>query len=49
VYGSEKQLIDHMLASPNAGVRLDTDSAVILHNATAASDHHPMAATYTVP
>ncbi|OQB10289.1 MAG: Endonuclease/Exonuclease/phosphatase family protein [Deltaproteobacteria bacterium ADurb.Bin207] len=49
VYGKDKQLIDHILASPNAGARLDPDSAVILHDATAASDHHPLAATYTVP
>ncbi len=48
-YGSETQLLDHLLASPNGGTRLDADSATILHDDSLPSDHAPLAATYTVP
>jgi len=48
-YGSSNQLLDHLLASPNLGARLDPDSATIIHDESLDSDHAPIAATYTVP
>lgn len=48
-YGSSNQLLDHLLASPNLGARLDADSATIIHDDSLESDHAPIAATYTVP
>lgn len=48
-YGSEKVLLDHIMASPNAGSRLDPDTAIIIHDDSLPSDHAPLAATYTVP
>lgn len=48
-YGASNQLLDHLLASPNAGARLDADSATIVHDESLPSDHAPLAATYTVP
>lgn len=49
VYGSQKQLIDHLLASPKTAARIDPNTATILHDDSLPSDHHPLAATYTVP
>lgn len=48
-YGADKQLLDHILANPKANARLNPDTAVILHDDSLASDHSPLAATYTVP
>ncbi|MFW5739285.1 MAG: endonuclease/exonuclease/phosphatase family protein [Myxococcota bacterium] len=48
-YGANNQLLDHLLATPNAGARLDPDSATIIHDDALPSDHAPLAATYTVP
>ena len=47
-YNNQKQLIDHMFASPGPAQRIDAASVTILHDKTD-SDHAPVAATYQVP
>ncbi len=48
-YSGNRQLIDHLFASPAAAARLNKDSVVIVHDKGVPSDHDPVAATYTVP
>lgn len=50
-YGNDRQMIDNIMASPNADDRRIRESVTILHDSSlrAASDHHPVAASYMVP
>jgi endonuclease/exonuclease/phosphatase family metal-dependent hydrolase len=47
-YGGQKQLIDHVFASPTPAGRIDKSSIKIVHGQLP-SDHAPVAATYQVP
>jgi predicted extracellular nuclease len=47
-YAGQKQLIDHLFASPGPAQRIDSSSVTILHDPSD-SDHAPIAATYQVP
>ena len=50
VYNNAKELIDHQIANPVLAKMLDTSSVTIRHgkDVEAASDHHPLMATYNI-